>query len=202
MVALTMALLFGGLAAAGCASKPQVRVDKAPAANLSSYRTFSFYERLSTDKPSYTSIMSARLKQATRDELERRGYVYSERDSDLKVNFNLRVADRQEVRSYPTNGGVFLRRAGLSEVDVIQYRQGTVSVDLIDHLAVADLPVLPERIALRPSCSAIATNCPSGCLTARLLVAYTPQMSFLLSCLGVCMRHFAGFRKGTGDPTI
>jgi hypothetical protein len=129
MVALTIVFLM----AAGCASKPQVRVDKAPAANLSSYRTFSFYERLSTDKPSYTSIMSARLKQATRDELERRGYVYSERDSDLKVNFNLRVADRQEVRSYPTNGGVFLRRAGFTDVDVIQYRQGTVSVDLVDH---------------------------------------------------------------------
>src|ERR1043165_9074822 len=83
---VSLIVLF--LMAAGCASKPQVRTDKAPAVNLSSYKTFSFYERLSTDKPTYSSIMSARLKQATRDELERHGYVYSERNPDLKVNFN------------------------------------------------------------------------------------------------------------------
>jgi hypothetical protein len=118
---------------AGCTTAPTVRIDKEPAANLAGYRTFSFYERLSTDRPSYSSIMSTRLKQATRDELERHGYVYSEQDPDLKVNFNLRVAERQEVRSYPTNAGVFVRRAGIQDVDVIQYRHGTVSIDLVDN---------------------------------------------------------------------
>jgi uncharacterized protein DUF4136 len=128
-----VALIVLFLMAAGCATQPEVRIDKAPAANLSAYRTFSFYDRLSTDRPNYSSIMSARLKQATRDELERHGYVYNEHNPDLKVNFALRVADRQEVRSYPGNGGVFIRRAGLTNVDVIQYRQGTVSIDLVDN---------------------------------------------------------------------
>lgn len=132
MVALILALLFGGLLTSGCAAKPEVRVDQAPAAELSSYRTFSFYDRLSTDKPSYSSIMSARLKQATRDELERHGYEYREQNADLKVNFSLRVAERQELRSYPANGGVFVRRAGLNDYDVVPYRQGTVSIDLVD----------------------------------------------------------------------
>jgi hypothetical protein len=130
---IAVKLVVMALLLTGCATGPEVRVDKAPAANLSSYRTFSFYDKLSTDKPTYSSIMSARLKQATRDELERHGYVYSETNPDLKVNFNLRVADRQELRSYPTNGGVFVRRAGLSDYDVVQYRQGTVSIDLVDN---------------------------------------------------------------------
>jgi hypothetical protein len=118
---------------AGCSAAPAVRVDKAPGATLSRYRTFGFYDRLATDRSSYTSLVSQHLRQSTRDELERHGYVFDERNPDLKVNFNVRVTDRQELRTYPTNGGVFVRRAGLQDVDVVTYRQGTVSIDLVDN---------------------------------------------------------------------
>src|ERR1700741_5147576 len=121
----------------GCTTAPEVRIDKAPAANLSGYKTFGFYDHLATDRSlagnSYASIMGARLKQSTRDELVRHGYVYSDKNPDLKVNFNLRVTERQELRSYPTSGGIFVRRAGLQDVDVVNYRQGTVSIDLVDN---------------------------------------------------------------------
>jgi uncharacterized protein DUF4136 len=127
---VTLVLLAGVV---GCTSMPDVRVDKAPAANLGQYKTFSFYDPLATDRSTYTSIMSTRLKRATREELERHGYVYSERNPDLKVNFGLRVADRQELRSYPTGNGVFVRRAGLQDVSIVNYRQGTVSIDLVDN---------------------------------------------------------------------
>ncbi len=131
MVALKLFMIVVLLS--GCTSAPDVRIDKAPAADLSTYQTFSFYEHLPTDRATYTSIMSARLKQSTRDALERHGYVYSEKNPDLKVNFDLRLRERQEIRSYPTNGGVFVRRVGLSDVDVVSYRQGTVSIDLVDN---------------------------------------------------------------------
>lgn len=127
----TVALLCMFLLA-GCAAKPAVRIDQEPAAKMSSYRTFSFYNHLATDKPSYSSIMSSHLKQATRSELERHGYVYDERNPDLRVNFDVRIADRQELRSYPTGSGVFLRRAGLNDYNVVNYRQGTVSIDIVD----------------------------------------------------------------------
>ncbi len=118
----------------GCTTAPDVRIDKAPAANLSQYRTFGFYDHLPTDKgSSYTSIMSSRLKQSTRDELERHGYVYSDKNPDLKVNFNVQVTERQELRSYPTSNGVFVRRAGLQDYSLVNYRQGTVSIDLVDN---------------------------------------------------------------------
>jgi len=118
---------------AGCSTPPKVHVDKAPGATISQYRTFAFYDRLATDRSNYTTLVSQHLKQSTRDELERHGYVFDERNPDLKVNFNVRVTERQELRSYPTNAGVFVRRAGFQDVDVVSYRQGTVSIDLIDN---------------------------------------------------------------------
>jgi Domain of unknown function (DUF4136) len=119
---------------AGCASAPDVRIDKAPAANLSGYKTFGFYDHLPSDRgATYSSIMTARLKQSTRDELVRHGYVYSEKNPDLKVNFNWRVTERQELRSYPTSNGVLIRRAGLQDYDLVHYRQGTVAIDLVDN---------------------------------------------------------------------
>jgi len=64
---------------------------------LSQYRTFAFYDHLATDRSSYTSLVSQHLRQSTRDELERHGYVFDDRNPDLKVNFNVRVIDRQEI---------------------------------------------------------------------------------------------------------
>lgn len=118
---------------AGCSAAPAVRVDKAPGAKLGQYRTFAFYDHLATDRSSYTSLVSQHLRQSTRDELERHGYVFDDRNPDLKVNFNVRVTDRQELRSYPTNAGIFVRRIGVQDVDVVNYRQGTVSIDLVDN---------------------------------------------------------------------
>src|SRR5512138_3717151 len=82
---------------AGCSSAPDVRVDKAPGAAISQYRTFAFYDTLATDRSNYTTLVSQHLKRSTRDELERHGYVYDDRNPDLKVNFNVRVTDRQEL---------------------------------------------------------------------------------------------------------
>lgn len=130
---IAVKLLIAVVLLAGCASAPDIRIDKAPAANLSQYRTFSFYEQLPTDRTNYTTLVSQRLKQSTREELERHGYQYSEQNPDLKVNFNVRVTERQELRSYPSNGGIFIRRAGLNDIDVVNYRQGTVSIDLVDN---------------------------------------------------------------------
>src|SRR5262245_22799532 len=76
---------------AGCTAAPNVRVDKAPGATISQYRTFAFYDHLATDRSNYTTLVSQHLKQSTRDELERHGYKYDDRNPDLKVNFNVRI---------------------------------------------------------------------------------------------------------------
>jgi hypothetical protein len=130
-LALTVAI------AAGCASAPSIRTDKDPAANLGAYETFSFFEPLATDKSPYSTLLTRHLKEAARSELEKRGYAYREEAPDLKVNFFLSVANRQELRSSP---GFYGYRRGIyrswggypSDLETVDYRQGTLGIDLVD----------------------------------------------------------------------
>ena len=122
-----------------CATGPQIRVDQDPAADLAAYRTFGFFDQLATDRAQYTTITTSRLKQATRDQLERKGYRYTEESPDLRVNFFLNVAERQETRSTPQIGFYGYRRGLYGawsgypyDVDTVTYRQGTLNIDVVD----------------------------------------------------------------------
>jgi hypothetical protein len=83
------------------------------------------------------------LKRATGAQLERLGYTYDERNPDLRVNFYLNVVNQQEVRSSPSasiGGGYYgYRRGGYGawggypyDVETVNYKAGTLSVDLVD----------------------------------------------------------------------
>jgi hypothetical protein len=117
-------------AVAGCASRTEVRRDRDPAANLHAYRTFAFYEPLSVDGSRYSTLLGTRLKQATRAQLERSGYAYSEREPDLRVNLFLAVRERQELRSAAGAHGWYRGLGHGSET--VAYRQGTLAIDLVD----------------------------------------------------------------------
>jgi PBP1b-binding outer membrane lipoprotein LpoB len=129
-LALTIAL-------AGCATGPQVRVDRDPAANFAAYRTFAFFQPLATDNARYSTLMTAHLKQATRSQLEQLGYVYDESSPDLRVNFHVRVADRQELRSstpgyYGYRGNLYRGWNGYpQDLETVNYKAGTLTVDLV-----------------------------------------------------------------------
>lgn len=115
---------------AGCASAPATHVVTDPQADLRSYRTFSFSE---AGKGEYSTITGNRLKQATRAQLQRLGYTYVERNPDLRVYILLKVEDRQELRSVPTSAGRFAYRGWVSSaVETVQYREGTLAIDLVD----------------------------------------------------------------------
>jgi hypothetical protein len=135
--AATAALLLAVTVAAGCASAPSVRTDKDPAVDMKAYKTFGFFEPLATDKSPYSTLLSRHLREATRAQLESHGYAYSEQTPDLKVNFFLNVADRQELRSSPGfygyRRGVYRSWAGYPyDLETVSYRQGTLGVDLVD----------------------------------------------------------------------
>jgi Domain of unknown function (DUF4136) len=117
--------------AAGCASKPDVRTDQDPTADLTRYKTFAFGEPAATDQAQYTDLLAARLKHATRTQLERAQYVYSERDPDLHVNLRLVVNEKVEIRSLPT-ARVGWRGWGNNSIESFDYRQGTLAIDLVD----------------------------------------------------------------------
>jgi hypothetical protein len=139
-VALLTVLSFAaGLSA--CTSGPAIRADGDPSANMSSYKTFGFYDRVSTDKNAYTTIVSTRLKEATRREMEKRGYQYVSSNPQLLANFNLNITDKQDIRSSPSTGvGYYGYRSGMygtwggypQDIQTVNYQEGTLSIDLVD----------------------------------------------------------------------
>lgn len=134
---LRAVVYLGLMVLCGCVTGPEVRVDRDPAADVRSYKTFSFFERVSTDTAAYSSLVSNRLKAATRAQLERVGYTYAEGESDLQVNFFLKVEDKQRLRTTPS--GYYSYRAGYygtwgnyPYLDTVDYKEGTLSIDLVD----------------------------------------------------------------------
>lgn len=138
-------VLAGTAALAACASGPEIRSDTNPSARFSQYATFAYFSPLATDKAGYESVLTARLKDATRRSLEAKGYVYSEASPDLLVNFYANVEDKQEIRSYstgPTMGvgyGYYGYRRGYyagwstgTDVQTVNYKEGTLTIDLVD----------------------------------------------------------------------
>lgn len=128
LAALAAASLAAALA--GCTSTPQVRADQAPGTDLGAYKTFAFYDHPGTDGARYGSITTQRLKAATRAQMEQRGYAYSEQSPQLLVNFMLRVAEKQEIRSTPGRFGY--RGFGGGTIDTERYQAGTLRIDIVD----------------------------------------------------------------------
>lgn len=126
---------------AGCASGPTLRSDYDHSANFAQYRTFAFMSPLGTDRAGYSSLLTERLKQAARGQLEMRGYVYDESKPDLLVNFNGKLQEKTQVTPAPPPMGPYYGyRAGFYGGwpgygwgdDVYQYTEGTLNIDLID----------------------------------------------------------------------
>ena len=125
--------------AAACASGPKVRVDADPSVNFATYQTFGFFDPLSTDKSRYGTMLTTRLKDATRRQLQSRGLKESDQPQ-LRVNFNTNVENRTEVQSSGTSTGFYGYRAGMygawggypQDVYTTHYQEGTLAIDLVD----------------------------------------------------------------------
>jgi hypothetical protein len=127
--------------AAACASGPKIRADGDPTVDFTSYKTFGFFDQLSTDKSKYATMLTGRLKDATRAELTKRGYQEAQQPQ-LLVNFSTNVENRSEVNStgasasygfYGYRGGMYGAWGGYpQDVYTTHYRQGTLAIDLVD----------------------------------------------------------------------
>jgi len=144
-----LSLLIAFVLVAACASGPTIRSQQNPGKSLDSYQTFGFFSPLATDKAGYESVLTARLKDATRRNLQAKGFVYSESNPDLLVNFFANFEDRQEIRTYaappPVHTGYYGYRTGYyggwggyyggmgaTEVQTVNYTTGTLTIDLVD----------------------------------------------------------------------
>ena len=137
-IALLPALALASLLSA-CASGPSIRSDYDHGADFANYHSFGFMSPLGTDKAGYSSLLTERLKTATRSQMEMRGYTYSETAPDLLVNFNAKLQQKTEVTPAPPvpyygyRAGFYGGWPGYGwGNDVYQYNEGTLNIDLID----------------------------------------------------------------------
>jgi len=138
-IALVPALAIAGLLSA-CASGPTIRSDYDHSADFAQYRSFGFMSPLGTDKAGYSTLLTERLKTATRGQMEMRGYAYSEQSPDLLINFNAKLQEKTQVTPAAPIGPYYGYRAGFYGGwpgyawgnDVYQYTEGTLNIDLID----------------------------------------------------------------------
>ena len=137
-------LLAAGCLAAllsACATGPSIRSDYDQKADFSRYRTFGYMSPLGTDKAGYSSLLTERLKDATRGQMEMRGYVYNTADPDLLINFNGKLQQKTQVtQAPPAIGPYYGYRSGFYGGwpgygwgdTVYQYTEGTLNIDLVD----------------------------------------------------------------------
>jgi hypothetical protein len=137
LLSLTATAALGLLGA--CSSGPAIRADAAPGVDLSAYRTFGFLAPLATDGAGYSTLLTARLKDATRRELEARGITFAESGAQALVNFNVNVQQRTDVQSAPGSGyygyrrGMYVGWSGYPyDVETIHYDVGTLAIDVVD----------------------------------------------------------------------
>jgi len=128
------------------ACTPKVRIkqtEAAPGFALANYKTFNFYDintnsETSTDDPTYNNRINI-LKNGIQQELTAKGLTFSLDNPDLLVNIG--VFTREKVQTRQTNFRedapryIGQRRYSWQsqEVEVGTYREGTVTVHLVDR---------------------------------------------------------------------
>ena len=124
------------------ACTPTVRIEKteaAPGFSLANYKTFNFYEITSNTEstdPSYNNRINI-LKNAIQQELTAKGLTLTPTNPDLLVNIGVVTAEKVQTRQTtfreaPRYIGQRRYSWKSQEVEVGSYREGTVTVDLVD----------------------------------------------------------------------
>lgn len=122
----------------GCSPVKVISSNFDPGVSPDSFETFNFYD-LEVDAPDEALIREERLeilKNAIQSELNARGLKMSD-DPDLWVNIGVMVEDKvqtreTDIREAPLYIGQRRYHWEREEIVVDEYREGTVTIDLID----------------------------------------------------------------------
>ena len=130
---------LAGLTLAGCTTL-RVGTDFDHSARFSGYHTFNLMER--EHRGSVNPLVVQRARDAIEAELLRHGFTASGStgQADFDVDFTIGARDRMDTPSYPdayVRHGFWDARDWWdpywgSELDVRQYREGTLSIDIFD----------------------------------------------------------------------
>lgn len=113
-------LFAASLLAAPAWAKPKVSVDATPGANFAAYQTFGFVN--ARPPAGMDPVAYERIRQGVEQGLTAKGYSKAE-PGDLSVVITLGARDKTDVETW----GRFGR-----QVDVHQYTEGQLSVDVFD----------------------------------------------------------------------
>jgi hypothetical protein len=138
-----LALIALSLALTACESGPKIRANTDANANFQNYKTYTFPEKLGTDRGGVSTPLTSYFKEAVRREMDARGYKFVDGgDADLFVNFHANARENVDVRSTPStyHGGYYGYRAGVyggwyggaPEVETVRYKVGTCNIDVVD----------------------------------------------------------------------
>ena len=127
---------------AGCASTPNTYSKGAPGVDFTQYSTFGFFDSLSTDRGDYESMETNFLKVAVAQQLDRRGFSYTDSSPDLLINFYIHTREKITSRSVPMAATYYAFRDpfydtwggyGVGyETRIEQHTQGTLHIDVVD----------------------------------------------------------------------
>jgi hypothetical protein len=141
------AVIAGGSGDASAKSpkKIQIRSHVDAAAQFSSYRTYGFVATPGTNLEGKLTPLTIYFMKAIRQEMDSRGYQYTEESPDLWVNFNAarRATADSATHVSPVYGysDYYGYRAGLYNVpyigwgeqeETVQYAVGTANIDVVD----------------------------------------------------------------------
>lgn len=121
------------LALAACTTTPHVATDYDKSTQFSNFHKFALIMR---PHPSMASspLVEQRTYDAIRQELTAKGFTYVPDlvQADVAVDFSVGARDRLDVSSYPQFVGPLGPGSWGNQVDVRQYREGTLSIDVFD----------------------------------------------------------------------
>ncbi len=166
-------LLVPMLALAAC-STTRVVSDYDHSAPFSSLHSFTVITR---PHPSTAeSLVELRAYEAIRAELTSKGFIYvmDPAEADFAVDFTIGANDRVDVRSYPSPSGGPWFHAGWSgnQVDVNQYQEGTLAIDVYDARSrkvlwhgsaqkkLSQSDIASSQLVIRDSVAAVLVNFP------------------------------------------
>jgi hypothetical protein len=116
-----------------CGPTSQVFTDYDRSANLDEYQTFGWQATPSLEANNnplyYNELNDKRIKNAIGQQLESRNYTYSDKP-ELLIHYHIIMEDKTIMRTDPYGyyGPYWMR----TEVNVYEYREGTLIIDLMD----------------------------------------------------------------------
>lgn len=130
------------LAITACSSGPRILTNSDPTADWSQYRSFGFFEPLGTDRNNARTLMSTQLIASTTREMEMAGFVRTQDNPDLLINFV--VTTRETLQTRPSSSASIHHgrgrygtwsgwSVGASTTEVVQRTEGTLGVDIVDR---------------------------------------------------------------------